>query len=487
MPIRDHFLASPGRHRAPRRRTQSVILPAAASPQSFDGHVPVGTGARPAAFSGPGRAHSGRPADYRADRGPLTTAGVLPGQSMPQGSVGTVARHRFTEPDPAADGRGGRIRTVALRVAVGLAISAAFMLVFLRQVGLGAVYHHLLHLSITFALLDGIVFLGAYAVRAVRWRWLLRPCQVSVGRAVMIYQVATFFNWLLPVQGGELAKSLLLQRSDGIPVSRSFATVSMDKTMDLLPAVGILVLLPFGALHLSGLVWSALILALGALGVAFGVIALAAWKRGRTVAVLTRSLGSVLRGRARDRVEPAIMLFVDTLRALVRRPRVLLVATVYTVAAASLDMLSWLFAFRAVGVSLGLVVVFYGYLFMNLTFILPTPPGHVGFAELMGLLIFSGLLGVNRSEVAAMALFAHAFEGVLLTCAALFGLSRMGLGLRSSLRLMRKEAAKAHDSPHDGNRRSSSASSLTTCSSTTAEAAVRNSSIKLSLREEGPK
>ena len=60
-------------------------------------------------------------------------------------------------------------------------------------------------------------------VRALRWRCLLLPDRVSVRRAVAIYQVAIFLNWLLPVRGGEIAMSLLLRRTDGIPVSESLA------------------------------------------------------------------------------------------------------------------------------------------------------------------------------------------------------------------------------------------------------------------------
>ena len=338
-----------------------------------------------------------------------------------------------------ARGRTARARTVALRISMGLAAGAALMLIFLHLIDLAGVYQDLRDLNLTFALLSGVVFLSAYVVRAARWQQLVRPCPVSLGRAIVIYQVATFLNWLLPVQGGGVAKSILLKRSDGIPVGRSFATVSMDKTMDLLPVVGLLVLLPFAGLHLGSVLWSLLLLTLGVLVLVVGTFALATWRRDRTLAMLTRRLIRVLPKRARDRAEPSIALFVDTLLALIRQPSLLLVATAFTVVAASLDALSCLLGFRAVGVSLSVPVVFYGYTFMSLTTILPTPPAHLGFTELIGLLIFSGLFGVNRSAVAAMFLFFHTFTGLLLACTGLFGLSRIGLSLRSCLRLTGKQ------------------------------------------------
>ena len=190
---------------------------------------------------------------------------------------------------------------------------------------MGAVYQRLEHLNIGIALLCGATFLAAYVVRALRWRCLLTPSRVSIRRAVAIYQIAIFLNWLLPVRGGEIAMSLLLRRSDGIPVSESLAAVSMDKAMDLVPAVGLLALLPFVRLPLSRSLW--LVLA-------------GAWRPSprrripgpRRVAARPGpgphhpAAPSAPAGRVRDRIEPFITGFIDTLLALIRRPRILLIA-----------------------------------------------------------------------------------------------------------------------------------------------------------------
>ncbi|MFL5838496.1 MAG: lysylphosphatidylglycerol synthase transmembrane domain-containing protein [Solirubrobacteraceae bacterium] len=328
-----------------------------------------------------------------------------------------------------------RVRTAALRTAIGLAIGAILTLTFLHMVNVSAVFTRIEHLAVGFALLCSVAFLGAYVVRALRWRRLLRPYELSVTRAIAIYQIATFLNWLLPIRGGELVKCLLLRRSDDIPVSRSLATVSIDKAMDLLPAIALLALLPFVGLNLGRPLWILLLSALAAVAVAVVVLALAAWRRDLALAILTRPLVKVLPGAARQRIEPAIALFVDTLLALVRQPRLMGVAAVYTAVAVALDALFCLFAFKAVGVALPLPVVLYGYTFFNLAFILPTPPGQVGSNELIGLLIFSGMFGVNSSGVGAMFLFSHPWTAILMTTSGLICLSVMGLTLRSALRL----------------------------------------------------
>jgi uncharacterized protein (TIRG00374 family) len=339
--------------------------------------------------------------------------------------------------------RAARLRTAALRAAAGLALGAVLVLVFLRLVNMGSVYERLQHLSIGFALLCGAAFLSAYVVRALRWRCLLRPCRVTVRRAVAIYYVAIFLNWLLPIRGGELAMSLLLRHTNGIPVSRSLPAVSMDKAMDLLPVVVLLAVLPFTPLRLSGPLWILLLSTLVLIVIAAGVLVLAAWRPERTQALLIRPATALLPARVRDGVGGFIATFVTTLLALMRRPRLLLIAAGLTVVALFLDALFCLLAFRAVGVTVPIWVVLYGYTFFNLSFILPSPPGQVGSNELIGLLIFSGSFGISRTAVGAMFLFSHPWTGLLMTCTAIACLSSMSLSLRGTLRLTRKRSEPA--------------------------------------------
>lgn len=328
-----------------------------------------------------------------------------------------------------------RIRVMSLRVGAGLFVGAILIVAFLRLVNVSAVSRRLAHVSPGYAAACGAAFLGAYVVRALRWRCLLRPCRVAVGRIIAIYQVATFLNWLLPIRGGELAKCLLLRRSDGIPVSRSLATVSMDKAMDLVPAGALLVLLPFTGLRLSNALWILLLSALTVVGLVGALLGLAAWKRDRALALLTRVLGVLLPRSMREKLEPFVVSFLDTLLALMRQPRLLLLALAYTAAAVALDALFCLLAFKAIGLSIELPTILYGYTFYNLAFILPTPPGQLGSNELVGLLIFSGMFGLNRSGVAAMFLFSHPWTAILLTASGLLCLSAMGLSLRAAFRL----------------------------------------------------
>ena len=329
--------------------------------------------------------------------------------------------------------------TLTLRTAAGLVIALLLLVAFLRLVNVSSVAQRLQHLRLGLALLCGLVFLSAYGVRALRWRWLLAPHRVGVLRVVAIYQVAIFLNWLLPVRGGELVKCLLLRRLAALPLSRSLPSVTMDKAMDLLPAVGLLILLPFVPLHLSRALWLLLLFPLALVGLGVLVLGLAAWRRQRALALLARLTATLPMG-VRGRIEPFVVRFVDALLALVGRPRLLLIAGAYTAVAVGLDALFCWLAFRAVGADVAFPLILYGYTFYNLAYMLPTPPGQIGSNELIGLLVFSGLLHMNRTAVAAMFLFSHPWTALLMVGSGLLCLSAMGLTLRATLALTQDPA-----------------------------------------------
>lgn len=330
-----------------------------------------------------------------------------------------------------------------MRVILGTLAAIIFVVTFTRLVSLRSVLLRLEHLNIPLAVACGAVFLSAYGVRALRWRRLLAPRLVTRTRAILVYQVAIFVNWLLPIRGGELVKSLLLRRLDDIPVSESLPTVAMDKVMDLLPAVVLLALLPFLPIQLSRPLWVLLLMVVAMLVCAALFVGVAAWRRPVAMRVLDWIFAR-LPASLRRHIAPFAMRFIDTLLMLVRRPRLLALAAAYTVVAVGLDALFALLAFWAIGADVAYPSILFGYTLYNLAYILPTPPGQIGSNEVIGLLVFSGLFSIPRPAVAAMFIFSHPWTAVLMIVSGLFSLSVMGLNLRTAM------AITPMDSPQPG-------------------------------------
>ncbi len=229
--------------------------------------------------------------------------------------------------------------------------------------------------GMTMALLSGVAFLAAFSVRGVRWKLFLNPIgKISTLKAIQLFLVGIFLNFLLPIRGGEVAKSLMLKRIAGIPVSQSLPTVAMDKALDLMPALFIMAIVPLLGVQMDIKLW----LVLGAVGsLLIGLIffvALAAWKRTAAIGLLQK-ITSLLPKGIGGKIEGFATGFVDSLLAGASQPKIFIPAVLLTIVAVTFDGLFAMLAFWTVGVNISFGTAIFGYTVYNMFYILPTPPG----------------------------------------------------------------------------------------------------------------
>ena len=90
-------------------------------------------------------------------------------------------------------------------------------------------------------LLAAVVVTGlTYVLRALRWQYMLAPLGdthfANAFRATVIGFAATF---LLPARAGEVIRPLLLARREGLPASATFATIILERLMDMVTVLGL--------------------------------------------------------------------------------------------------------------------------------------------------------------------------------------------------------------------------------------------------------
>jgi uncharacterized protein (TIRG00374 family) len=290
-----------------------------------------------------------------------------------------------------------------------------------------------LHLGTPHGLLMGSLaaffFIAAFSIRGTRWSFFLRPIQkISPIKTVQIYWIGIFVNVLLPVQGGELTKSIMLKRVTGLPVSQSLPTVAMDKALDLMPALIIMAIVPFiPGIHMNLVLWGVLALISSILiGVIF-VVALTAWNRGKAVAFI-KFMCRLLPAKIGTKIEGFAMGFVDSLLAAASRPKTFIPAVLLTCLAVTCDGLFAMFSFWAVGLdTINFGMSIFGYTFFNMFTILPTPPGQVGWNELIGGLVFGDLLGFDKTLAVNMFVFSHPLTALIMATMAFINLSLLGI------------------------------------------------------------
>jgi uncharacterized protein (TIRG00374 family) len=279
-------------------------------------------------------------------------------------------------------------------------------------------------------------FIAAFSIRGVRWSLFLRPIKrVNPFTTVRIFWVAVFMNFLLPVQGGEVIKTFLLKRTDGVPISQSLPTVAMDKSLDLMPALFLMAIMPFiPGIHMTLPLW--LILALVSsilLGVMFTVV-LTALNRNAALAFIRIMLKLVPKGIAL-KIEGFALGFVDSLLAGASRPQTFIPALLLTCLALACDGLFAWMCFRTVGLSnMSYGTAILGYTLYNMFTVLPSPPGQVGSNETYGALVFGKLLGFNTVNVEAMFVLSHPLAALVMTTMCFICLKSLNISFASVLK-----------------------------------------------------
>jgi len=123
---------------------------------------------------------------------------------------------------------------LVLQLLLGLAFSAVLIWLSMRKINLAEVGHALAGANwVWFVPACGITLL-AFWIRAVRWGWMLKRVKVipvsSLFAATMIGFAA---NNLLPARLGELVRPWALGASERISRSSVFATVIVERVIDM--------------------------------------------------------------------------------------------------------------------------------------------------------------------------------------------------------------------------------------------------------------
>jgi uncharacterized protein (TIRG00374 family) len=326
-----------------------------------------------------------------------------------------------------------------VKVTLGLLVGIALLLLVAHFVNIPATLQVLRQRlttpsGIAWALLSGVAFLTAWSIRGVRWKLFLNPVgKVSTLKAIQLYQVGVFLNFLLPIRGGEVVKCFMLKRSSGIAVSNSLPTVAMDKALDLMPALFIMVLVPLLGVHMDIKLWVVLAFVGGILVSLLVFVFLAAWKRNSAIGLLQK-LTRLLPKALASKVEGFATGFVDSLLLGASQPKIFLPAILLTCVAVIFDGLFAMLAFWTIGFPISFGTALFGYAVYNMFYILPTPPGQVGSNEAVGLLVFGGLLRLPALQVTAMFFFSHPWAALLMCATGLACLSALGLTISGVIR-----------------------------------------------------
>jgi uncharacterized protein (TIRG00374 family) len=324
-----------------------------------------------------------------------------------------------------------------LTIWIGLVISALFLYLALRNVRFDEIRRALSQVDLALLLLAALIFLVSFSVRAVRWRYILRPVeQIGLLPVFSLLSIGFMANNVLPARLGELVRAYFLARKTGIRKSLSLATILLERLSDfaalLLSAllVTLFFTMPSAVEHVglvTGLIFLFFILLLILVHVRTATVR-------HLVAIMLSPLGIARRTSMIERVDAFIrgLLIVRTGRG---------VLWIFTLSLCVWGL--WTVALHVALLAFHIDVPFSARLLIlavvNLGALIPSSPGYVGPYQYLCWVCLS-IYGVEKSLAFSFSVVMHALWYVPLTCLGFVFLGKEHLSL-SQIRSLEDDMA----------------------------------------------
>ncbi len=319
-----------------------------------------------------------------------------------------------------------KVHTAAILVA-----TAALLWLFLRGVNVGEIHKSLLGARPAPIFWSLVATMTTYLIRAIRWQGLLLPLgRAGLANCFSATVIGFMVNFLAPGRLGEIARPYLLARREGFSASGAFATILLERVLDLVTVVFFVAfwLLAGPRRSRDDDLVSSLELG-GVLGLGLAALALLSLFLFARYPERSMTVGRWLLRVFPHRIEARAMRFLETFRSglgvLVHGWGLLMAFLLSVVLWLAICVSFWLSA-RALEVEFGLGDTFLVIGFLTVGVAVPTP-GAIGGYHYMCSLALTTLFGVAPSLAAAVALVAHAISFLPVTILGIFLFVKAGL------------------------------------------------------------
>jgi uncharacterized protein (TIRG00374 family) len=326
-----------------------------------------------------------------------------------------------------------------------LLVTVALVAWFLRQAHFNDVWREIRAAEPWALVLAFCMGISTYVLRAYRWQYLLRPIgHASFANAFRTTVIGFAANGILPARVGEMLRPYLLARREGLSLPSTFATIILERLLDLLTVLlffGLFVLVfDPGMASANKTLWETIqfggLLAAGGAVLALIMVALLARQPeqvGRTVERMAR----VLPARFAAPVAHAAHRFVEGL-AVTRDPMHLLVSLLLSIPVwLSIAATVW-----SVTLAFHMTIPFTGTFLMlvllTVGVAVPTPGGVGGFHEAFRIAA-TGFYGIPNDRAVGAAIVLHAVVFVPVILVGAWFMFRDGLDF-AGMRRMSEEA-----------------------------------------------
>ena len=314
-----------------------------------------------------------------------------------------------------------------LRIIVAFGISGGLLLFTLRNINTTELMNAIASLNKPMLLAAILLWLGAYVIRAVRWKVFLDP--ISPTKLYDSYQglmIGFAANNILPLRAGEVVRSYVLHHlNPRVSTSSAFATVAGERLFD---GIAVVIYTIIGTTVLSLPTWGSRAVGIGSVlfGMALVTFLVMVFNQSR-ITIFTNKILFFLPLKLRERGVRMMDHFISgliSLKSVNALSRIFLLSMV----AWGVEVIFYLLATRSFGIQLNFLGAAFLMGIINLGVMIPAAPGGVGtyqFIAVQSLLLF----GISESRTFGFALVCNLLQNLSVIGIGLYFLSKLGLSL----------------------------------------------------------
>ena len=293
-----------------------------------------------------------------------------------------------------------------LKIAFNTILGLVLILIWLQFVDLRVLWQSLSEVSPAAILPVAFLIITSLGIRALRLKYFLRPIkQIPFKELFFLNGAALLFNILIPIRAGEVLKGIYLNTNFTLPFTKSITWIFLDRFLDflfVLVAGAILLLVIPTTLSITVI---KVIIVIFAVGLFLAYLMVYQPQLSRKLFNFTKPL--LVFDVIKFRMESIFNYFLESFVVLKRSFKDFGLVFLLTLLAYLSDSLAWYFGFLALGSSQDLMQMFLAQLLSALTYLVPAAPGYVGSAEASGILVFSGILGIEVNLASSTTVLNH--------------------------------------------------------------------------------
>ncbi|MFZ1755768.1 MAG: lysylphosphatidylglycerol synthase transmembrane domain-containing protein [Caldilineaceae bacterium] len=292
-----------------------------------------------------------------------------------------------------------------IQLLIGFAISALFIYYLLPGLKLDEVGAALATANYWWIVPGVIVYFIGLGARTWRWHYMLRHLKpVPLGRLFPVVCIGYFGNNVYPFRAGEIIRSWVLKRKEGIPIASSLTTVIIERIFDgLVMLLFVFLALPFAPIPDAYRQFVVLLTVLLVLATALFVWM--AMQPERMARLYGWFAARLLPATLRRRTDDIFQRFMEGIRSL-SSPRDIGMIFITSIAVWLMETVKYWFVMHAFPFNVSFLALMLMNGIVNLATTLPSAPGYVGTFDTPGIETLVAY-GVGRDLAAAYTAVLH--------------------------------------------------------------------------------